>query len=153
MNNETKNQLETINQQIKELSSIYRGVASSYGISDNEFWVWYALLTYQGECSQQDICDMWSLPKQTVNSIVSNLAKKGYLSLETTDGMKKRKLIRLSDEGKQYGARIVNHIFDAEQCAFEKLSAKERETCIELFQKYIHLLKEAVYEKDCSVTE
>lgn len=147
MNTEIKNQLETINQQIKELASVYHSVASSYGISDNEFWVWYALLTYEGEYSQQDICDMWSLPKQTVNSIISNLSKKGYLSLEVTDGMKKRKVIRLSEEGKQYGKSIVSQIYYIEQCALEKLSDKERETCITIFEKYIDFLKGAVYEK------
>lgn len=137
-----KNQLKTINRQIKEMTSVYRGAASLYGISDNEFWVWYALLTYEGECSQQDICDMWFLPKQTVNSIISNLSKKGYLSLETTEGMKKRKVIRLSEAGKQYGERIVNHLYDAEQCALEQLSDKERETCIAILEKYIKFLQE-----------
>lgn len=146
MNTIIQNQLETINQQIKEIASIYRSTASSFGISDNEFWVWYALLTYNGECSQQDICDMWFLPKQTVNSIVSNLAKKGYLSLEVTEGMKNRKVIHLSETGKQYGERIINHIYHAEQYAFEKLSDKERETCLALFVKYITFLKGAVYE-------
>lgn len=146
MNAEVKNQLETVNQQMKEIASIYRGVASSYGISDNEFWVWYALLTYEGECSQQDICDMWSLPKQTVNSIVSNLSKKGYLTLEMTDGMKKRKVIRLSEEGRKYGLGVVKRIYDAERFAFEQLSAQERESCITLFEKYIDFLKGAVYE-------
>lgn len=145
MNTEIKNQLEAINQQIKELASIYRNAAGSYGISDNEFWVWYALLTYEAECTQQDICDLWSLPKQTVNSIISNLSKKGYLSLEVSDGMKKRKIIRLSEEGKQYGERMIRHISCAEQRAFAKLSEKERENCIALLEKYIDFLKGEAY--------
>lgn len=47
----------------------------------------------QEEYSQQDICNAWSLSKQTVNSIVSNMVKKGYVYLEMVPGSKNRKFI------------------------------------------------------------
>lgn len=92
MSEHIKGQLEKMNQQVKELASVYHAVASESGISDNEFWVWYALLILNGEYSQQDICDMWSFPKQTVNSIISNLVKKGFLVLENVPAQKTGKL-------------------------------------------------------------
>lgn len=44
MNKNEKEQLEVINQQIKELAGIYRRVVSRSGISENEYWIWYALI-------------------------------------------------------------------------------------------------------------
>ncbi len=76
MNEPIKKQQGILNQQEKELAAIYHSAAIRYGISDSELWVWYALLVWGGEYSQQDICDIWSLPKQTVNSVIANLTKK-----------------------------------------------------------------------------
>lgn len=141
MNEYIKKQLETLNQQVKELAAIYHDAASKSGISDNEFWVWYALLILGGEYSQQDICDTWSLPKQTINSIISNLSKKGYIFLEAAPGTRNRKIIRLSEDGKKYGENIVMGIYQAEQQSLEKMSEQERQTCIALLGNYINLLK------------
>lgn len=54
MNNTMKEQLEEINQLHKELTEIYRGIVSRYGISENEFWIWYTLIVMEDDYSQQD---------------------------------------------------------------------------------------------------
>lgn len=141
MEKEVKTQLEILNQQIKELTAVYHQAAAGFGISDGEFWVWYALLVLDGEYSQQDICEMWSLPKQTVNSVVANMNKKGFVFLQAIPGTRNRKLIRLSDAGRDYGKRIVAHIYEAEQRTVSQLSEQERQSCIALLGKYITLLK------------
>lgn len=143
---QAKHQLETLNQQIKELTSIYHQAAARSGISDNEFWVWYTLLVMNQEYSQQDICDIWSLPKQTVNSVVANLVKKSFVLLEMVPGTHNRKMIHLTEAGKKYGQSIVQHIFEAEQRTIARLSDQERQTCISLLGKYIRLLREEFQE-------
>lgn len=147
MNKHKKQQLEIMNQQIKELTGIYHQAAAKSGISDNEFWVWYTLLVMENEHSQQDICDIWSLPKQTVNSVVANLVKKNFVHLEVIPGTRNRKIIRLTETGKKYGQNIVQHILEAEQRTIARMSDQERQTCISLLGKYIHLLREELHEK------
>lgn len=134
-------QYEEIIQQVKELSSIYRSAASRHGISDNELWIWYTLLVLNGEYSQQEICDMWSLRKQTVNSITANLVKKNFVQLEIVPGTRNKKLLRLTMEGKTYGENIIMPIYQAEQNALKKMSEKERKACAILLAKYTSLLK------------
>lgn len=147
MSESIKKQLEIMNQQVKELAAIYHNEASSHGISDNEFWVWYALLVLDSEYSQQDICDMWVLPKQTVNSVVTNLTKKGFVTLEQVPGTRNRKIIRLTEAGQAYGEAIVTDIYQAEQRTLEKMSEQERQLVIALTSRYISLLKEELNEK------
>ena len=142
MDQELKKTLEIMNQQVKELTAIYHQAASQYGISDNEFWVWYALLVMDGEQSQQSICEIWSLPKQTVNSVVSGMIKKGHIYLETIPGTRNKKVIRLTESGREYGDGVIMHIYGAEQRAVERLSLQERQFCTELLARYITLLKE-----------
>lgn len=142
MEQELKKTFEVINQQIKELTAIYHQAVSRYGISDNEFWVWYALLAMDGEQSQQSICEMWSLPKQTVNSVVSVMMKNGHIYLETIPGTRNKKVIRLTEAGRKYGEAAVMCIHGAEQRAVEKLSLQERQFCTVLLAKYITFMRE-----------
>lgn len=145
MNREAQEQFEAITQQIKELVGLYRGAVSRMGISENEFWLWYALIIMDGEYSQQDICGMWSLPKQTVNTIVLQMAQKGYVSLEVVPGTRNRKIIRLTEAGRTYGERIVLPISEAEQRTFDRLPPEDRAACSAAITRYISILKEELY--------
>lgn len=147
MSDHIKEQLGQMNQQVKELAAVYHSAASRSGITDNEFWVWYALLVLEGEYSQQDICDMWSLPKQTVNSVISNLTKKEYLILETVPGTRNRKNIRMTETGRAYGESIVMPIYQAEQRSLERMPEDDRRMCINLLNEYIKLLSDEINEK------
>jgi DNA-binding MarR family transcriptional regulator len=144
MDDQIKKQQGILNQHEKELTAIYRSAAIKSGISDSELWVWYALLVLGGEYSQQNICDIWSLPKQTVNSVIANLTKKGYVFLETVPGTRNRKIIRLTEAGKEFGENRVLHIYEAEQRAIEKMPEQELKTFIALMGKYITLLCEEI---------
>lgn len=147
MNANKEQSLEILNRQVKELAGIYHRAAVDSGVSDNEFWVWYTLLVMGGDHSQQDICDIWSLPKQTVNSAVANMVKKNYVSLEVVPGTRNRKIIRLTEDGQKYGEAIIRHIYGAEQRTVAGMSEEEQQACITLLGKYIRLLKEEFDEK------
>ena len=146
MKEKTKQHLEVMNQQIKEWAGIYHQAAVRLGISDKEFWVWYTLIVMGEEYSQREICEIWSLPKQTVNSVVANMVKKEFIKLEVVPGMRNRKLLRLTDIGKSYGEAIVRPVFEAEYRTIARLSEQERQVCVSLMGKYIRYLKEELHE-------
>lgn len=150
MDENTKKQVDIINQRIKELNSLYHYAASKSGISDGEVGIWSILLNDEDEYSQQDLCIMLSLTKQTVNSIISNLIKKGYVFLEHVHGTRNRKVIRLTEEGLRYGKSKVMWIFEAEQKAMEETDTQEVQACISMLEKYILHLKREFTENDAS---
>lgn len=86
MDKTIKEQIDAINQRIKELNSLYHVAAGKSGISDGEVCIWSVLLCSEEEYSQQDLSDLLYLPKQTVNSIISNLVRKGFVFLERRSG-------------------------------------------------------------------
>lgn len=146
MDDQVKKQIDIINQYIKELNSLYHIAAVKSGISDGEICIWSMLLTTDKAYSQQDLCEILFLPKQTINSIVSGLIKKGYIFLEHVPGTRNRKVIRLSDEGRAYGEKNIMWIFEAEQHAMEDSDANEIGTLISIFKKYISNLKKEFTE-------
>jgi len=146
MNENIERQLKMLSMKVRELVSVYHTVASRSGISDNECLVWYALLYFEGNLSQQDICDKWSLPKQTVNTIIANLTKNGFVYLQQIPGSRNRKNICLSESGRKYGENIVRRVYEAEHNTFSRLTEQERQTCTRLMEKYIAMLKEEIHE-------
>lgn len=147
MDKEIKTQIDTINQRIKELNSLYHIAAGKSGISDGEISIWSTLLCSEEEYSQQDLSDLLFLPKQTVNSIISNLVKKGFVTLEHVSGTRNRKVVRLTDDGLTYGNDNVMWIFQAEQTALEQTDSEQVKASIEMIEKYISNLKAEIDKK------
>lgn len=118
-----------MNRQIKELSGVYRSALSRLGLSENEFWIWYALLIMEEAYSQQDLCDEWSLSKQTVNTIITGMVKKGYVELRVDPRHPESKNHLRHRSGRSYGEQIIIPIAEAEQRAIEKVPMRERWIC------------------------
>lgn len=146
MDDQVKRQIDVINQHIKELNSLYHTAAVRSGVSDGEICVWSMLLTTDKEYSQQDLCELLFLPRQTINSIISVLKKKEYISLEHVPGTRNRKVIRLSDKGRNYGEKNIMWIFEAEQHAMEDADPHEISALISMLEKYINKLKKEFTE-------
>ena len=81
-----------IMRKMREIDAIYRGAAARANIPEGELAIWLVLLHLEKECSQQDICDFFSLPRQTVNSLIANLRKKGYVCLKSAPNSRNRNL-------------------------------------------------------------
>lgn len=141
MNKRDGSDLGKVNQSLKELISVYRTAISGSGISENEFWIWYALLIYGGEFSQQELCEFWSLPKQTANTIINNMVKKGHITLEMIPGTRNRKRICVTEGGRRYGENIVMPIYYAEQRSVQKLPEEDRKLCLKVLTQYAGILK------------
>ena len=145
MNKNVKGELERINQQLKELASIYKNAVSNSGISENELWIWYTLVNMGDKYSQQDICSMWSFSKQTVNTIVTHMVKNNYVTLEVVPGTRNRKEIHLTVEGRKFGESIITPIVEAEARAIEHLTSKEKFVFYAVLKKYTDNLKAEIY--------
>ena len=86
--------------------------------------------------------------KQTVNTIISHMVKKGYVTLEVVPGTRNRKNIHLTEEGRKFGEKLIIPIADAEVRALERIPLKERKACIAVLAKYTNLLKEEMHGTD-----
>lgn len=141
MNDLVNSDLEQINRQIKELLGLYRTFAGSAAISENEFWIWYTLMTSSESYSQQEVCELCSMPKQTANTIINHMAQKGYVSLETVPGSRNRKHIHVLGLGRIYGDRIITPVHQAERRAMSSIAQEDRQNCIATLDQYIHSLR------------
>ena len=93
-------QLELLNQNDKILDELYHSYAASVHLSDTAFWILYIAWTQGDGCTQKEICDSWSYSRQTINTALKNLERRGILCLKTAEGNRKTKRIYFSPEGK-----------------------------------------------------
>lgn len=148
MDKNTRDQIDLINQKTKELNALYRLAAYKSNISDGEVNIWSVLLNCDEEYSQQDLAELLSLPKQTVNSLITRMIQKEFVVLEHDPGTRNRKVIRLTEAGRHFGEQHVKWIFDAEQRAMEDTDSEEVMAYISMLEKYISRFRKEIDSKD-----
>ena len=140
MENNMSKKLEAVNQVWEMIDDIYGQYAGSFGITDTELWILYALNEHDGEYLQSDICRDWYYSLQTIHTTIKNMEKKGMIELICQAGNKKNKYIHLTVAGKKLIDNIMAPLVAAEEEAFGILTAKEQDILLPLLQKYANAL-------------
>lgn len=135
-------QLLAINRLWKEYNEIYHDAAIRLGLSNSEFDTLYAICELGDGCKQTDICRASFLPKQTVNSVIRTLEKKGCLTMVSGKGRSMH--IYLTEQGMQLVRRTIFPMVEIENEAFPQQSEKGFKKVIEFHTKYITALREGI---------
>ena len=153
MNEELKKQIRVIDQRIKELYALYHSAANYIGISDGEFTIWSVLLSTEQDYSQQELCDLLSLPRQTMNSIISKLVRKGFVYLEHIPGTRNQKPTHLTPQGVEFGRNEVMWVLKAEERALEQADPQQIQVSIDLIETFAQHFKQELAHPQKSDTE
>ena len=141
MNTNLEQQLQILNRLYKESDHIYSNLASKLGMTDTTFWVLYAVSHSEEPMTQNDLCNQFFFPVQTINSAINNLRKNGLLELQVIPGTRNRKAIMLTDKGKIFVTNTINKADEIEKNAFLLFNEEERELYLSLFRRHIDYLK------------
>lgn len=132
--------IDEIDRQYRLQDAVYHTIAVKLGLSDSTLCILY-ILSYSESCTQQELFSRCFFPKQTINSAVLNLAKGGYLVLETIPGTHNQKKIILTDAGHALIEKKVMPLRQAEQRAYGILSEEELSVCLNVMTKLTAALK------------
>ena len=124
-----------LNQIWRKTSDQYHIYAAHHGLSDPALWALYSLCETDQPITQNELAQMWQLPKQTVNFTVSTLVQKGYLTLEQLSGARNRKALRLTEAGRAFCQQVITPLVEAEERSLLRLNEEERRLMLELNQK------------------
>lgn len=98
--------------------------------------------------TQKEIADIYGMPKQTVNTVINELHKKGHITLIPDENDKRSKIIKLTTEGIQYADSIVNSLLNCEKNVLAKMGEERVEMLIDTMNQYADLLEKEL--NDCS---
>lgn len=128
-------QIASINQTSNDIDQVYHDIAQHFELTDNIYWIFYILHDASANVTQADLSHKWSFSKKTVNSSVSAMVKKGWISLDLVPGSRKLKALSLTSAGQALCERAIGLTKVLEQVAYDQLSADEREQLVTLFNK------------------
>lgn len=127
------------NQLLKACDTVYHNAAVAAGLSDCAFWILYSVQDADYVCTQSEICDNSSLPRQTVNSALKKLEKDGYLTLQRISGSVS-KSIHLTEAGTALVQQHLVPVMEAEQQVCESFSDEEIKQFLTTFQHLVDRL-------------
>ncbi|MFR2776157.1 MAG: MarR family winged helix-turn-helix transcriptional regulator [Anaerostipes sp.] len=126
----------------KEIDESYHNIALSLGLTDTAFLILYCLVELGDGCLQKDICEMYCMSKQTVNSSVKSLETKGFLKRVAGKGRDMH--LFFTDCGLEFANRHIGPVIEMENHTFACMPEQEREELLRLTRKYSQIFKEHV---------
>lgn len=105
----------------REENAVYDDWAREQGLSSNSALILYTLYEEKENCTQKSISQMWSIPKQTVNTILKEFSANGYIELSADKKDKRNKLIMLTPKGNAYAGKIVESLRKRELFAIDQM--------------------------------
>ncbi len=125
MKNLIREQVEKVNSAVSRINSLYGRWSKKYGLNYSSLMVICAMENTCG-CNQKYICDKWMLPKQTVNTVLSDFKARGYVTFSTDPNDKREKIVRYTEDGQRFSDSVLSKLHIAEERAFAKLGNELR---------------------------
>lgn len=136
-----REQIKLLDTAMCRLNALYAEWAKNNGISYNRMMTLYAL-NHSKECTQKEICEGWMLPKQTINTIIKDFEKKGYITF--IKGSKNSKIIKLTALGEEYANSKLDKLYKLENLATEKLGMEKWSLLLQYTIDYEKTFREVV---------
>ena len=135
-----KDFLRDVNNIYKKNCAVYYKLASYYGLTETMFDILYFVRENEDCTTQAQICNNLYLRKQTVNTALKKLEKEGCIYLEKDVGNRKNKTIHFTEKGNELVRNTVDHVFEVERRAFEKLSEEEKKGVLYYGLRHVNVL-------------
>lgn len=98
--------------------------------------------------TQIEICKDWELPRTTVNTVVKEIERNGYIDLIPIKGKRREMNIVLTNLGKAYAEDVLSELYEIEAKVYDTLDANEKQLA-SMLEKIAESLKESKEGKKC----
>lgn len=146
MDKNTRNILNDVNSAISRTRGFYFQAAKRMNINYNELLILYLLYETE-DCTQKQIREGYALPKQTVNNIISDLLKNGYITAAVDENDKREKHLSLTESGIKYAEHYLIPLLEIEQNIVEKMGYEKLQELIDAANLYGSILQMEMEER------
>lgn len=127
----------------KEMGELYTQIQKYSGLSDAEYW---CLMTVRkGECNyQHEIYNQMFMSKQTVNSALKQLVKKGYIEMLIPNDNQRIRQIVFTKAGDIFAKKHLDVMQKIEDKAWSILPPNEQRTLVNALGKMNQILRQEI---------
>lgn len=111
---------------IYQIDGIYEEYGRNFHItSPNILWILYSLNDNQSH-SQKEICEAWSIPRSTANTIIKELERQQLIFLQKIKGKRRELNISLTKKGKEIADTLLKDLYSREKKAYLTIQEPEK---------------------------
>lgn len=126
------------------VDQIYYDYECKHNIKDSELCLMYALGDGMSH-SQKQICDDWHIPKTTLNTIIKQWEKQGYLAMCQIPGKRRELKITLTQKGMTYITPFLGNLYKSQETALEN-TLNQYPDFLDAFKYYEEQLRQSFKE-------
>lgn len=127
----------------KETGELYTQIQKYSGLSDAEYWC--MMTVRKGECNyQHEIYSQMFMSKQTVNSALKQLAKKGYIEMLIPNDNQRIRQIVFTKAGDIFAKKHLDVMQKIEDKAWSILPPNEQRTLVNALSKMNQMLRQEI---------
>lgn len=126
----------------QETNRVYEEWAKQHGLSACCLSILISIDEGGDHCTQKNISQRWSVPKQTVNTILKDLQRKKYVELVPLKEDKRNKKIQFTPEGKAYADAVLSELQKVELAVIEKMGIGRIRRLNEESELFVKLFRE-----------
>ena len=132
----------------KDSTAMYKEWSKEQGLSSNGVLLLYSFHEEDSSYTQKMLSEKWCIPKQTVNMILKDFEKKGYVEMVPMPNDKRNKQICLTEKGKLYAANIVTKLHEKESYVIAQRGIGNIKSMNDNTELFIKLFREEGTGKD-----
>ncbi len=132
----------------KACNAMYEEWARTQGLSDNGVLVLYSFCESDEPCTQKSISQKWCIPKQTVNTILKDFMKKGYVEMVSAPEDRRNKLLSLTESGKAFAHSVIDKLHRKEIYVLQKMGLENIVSMNDNTELFIKLFREETEEHE-----
>lgn len=125
----TEGQIKQFAIELHEMNMIYGDYAKSVNLPYTSLQI-LNLLTQIENCTQRILCERTFLPKQTLNTIITNFYRKGIIELREIPDDRRSKTIHLTKLGEELVNSVIPQLREAERVAMNKLTPDQQKALL-----------------------
>lgn len=126
----------------KDCTAAYEDWSKAQGLSSNGVLVLYSFCNGEEICTQKSISQKWCIPKQTVNTILKDFQKQGYVEMISMPEDKRNKLLRLTPSGQQFANAVVGKLRQKEIQILDEMGPEAMTALNDHLEQFVRLFRE-----------
>lgn len=125
---------------VNKIDGLYYLAAKKCAIKDNMLTLLYALDDGRPH-TQKQICEEWLIPKTTLNTIVKECSRAGYITLIHGEHTRE-KVVSITGEGQVYARTMLEGLYRAENLALDKTLQRFSPEFVDALEQFTEALQE-----------
>lgn len=126
---------------------LYHNWAKKQNLTYNELFAVYVLHSTLG-CTPTYIAEFLSISKQTVNSLMGRLEKKGYIQRIPSEEDRRSCTILLSEEGRIWASKMLGELEQLELRVFSSFTLEEIEMMVNMNKRLTDRFNEEMQKEE-----